>query len=156
VAASPLFTGRILEMDRPVRTPLSGRLTTAIVALLTLVGVTGIARSAWPAQTDTPYQITDGKVDKRTFNGFRRYNAVCNHCHGLDGAGGSFGRSLVDAPLPRAEFRDAVLAGRASGNFVMKGYADDPNVAPFVDDIYAYLRARSDGAIGRGRPAVAE
>jgi hypothetical protein len=54
------------------------------------------------------------------------------------------------------EFRDAVLAGRAKGNFVMKGFADDPNVAPFVDDIYAYLRARTDGVIGRGRPPQAD
>jgi hypothetical protein len=29
--------------------------------------------------------------------------------------------------------------------------AGDPNVAPF-DDIYAYLRARAHGALGRGRP----
>jgi hypothetical protein len=34
----------------------------------------------------------------------------------------------------------------------MKSYSDDPNVAPYIDDVYAYLRARSDGALGRGRP----
>jgi mono/diheme cytochrome c family protein len=81
---------------------------------------------------------------------------VCNHCHGLDGAGGSFGRSLVAAPMSLAEFRDAVLGGRTRGNFVMKGYAGDPNVEPFIDDIYAYLRARADGALGRGRPVAAD
>ena len=81
---------------------------------------------------------------------------MCNHCHGLDGAGGSFGRSLVEQPMALEEFRDAVLAGRTRGSFVMKGYAGDPNVAPFVDDIYAYLRARADGVLGRGRPAVAD
>jgi mono/diheme cytochrome c family protein len=47
------------------------------------------------------YQIVDGKVDKRTYNGFRRYNAVCNHCHGPDGVGGSFGPSLIEAPPDR-------------------------------------------------------
>ena len=31
------------------------------------------------------YRITDGKVDARTYNGYRRYHAVCNHCHGPDG-----------------------------------------------------------------------
>jgi hypothetical protein len=35
---------------------------------------------------------------------------------------------------------------------VMKGFAADPNIAPFVDDIYAYLQARADGALARGRP----
>ena len=38
------------------------------------------------AQEDTPrakfYRIIDGKVDARTYNGYRRYHAVCNHCHG--------------------------------------------------------------------------
>jgi hypothetical protein len=34
----------------------------------------------------------------------------------------------------------------------MKGFAADPNIAPFVDDIYAYLQARADGALARGRP----
>ena len=34
----------------------------------------------------------------------------------------------------------------------MKGFAGDPNVAPYIDDIYAYLQARADGALGRGRP----
>jgi hypothetical protein len=35
----------------------------------------------------------------------------------------------------------------------MQGFADDPNIAPYIDDIYAYLQARSDGVLGRGRPA---
>jgi hypothetical protein len=34
----------------------------------------------------------------------------------------------------------------------MKGFAGDPNVVDYIDDIYAYLRARGDGALGRGRP----
>jgi len=34
----------------------------------------------------------------------------------------------------------------------MKGFADDPNIAPYVDDIYAYLQARADGVLGPGRP----
>jgi hypothetical protein len=25
----------------------------------------------------------------------------------------------------------------------MKGFADDPNIAPYIDEIYAYLRARA-------------
>jgi hypothetical protein len=32
--------------------------------------------------SDKFYCIVDGKVDERTYNGFRRYNAGCNHCHG--------------------------------------------------------------------------
>ena len=31
------------------------------------------------------YRVVDGKVDARTFNGFRRYHGSCDHCHGPEG-----------------------------------------------------------------------
>jgi len=133
------------------------RIVTAFLGLTGLVALTSVALPDAPREEAAkPYQIVDGKVDKRTYNGFRRYNAVCNHYHGPDGVGGSFGPSVIEAPMTIEEFRTVVLMGRATGSSVMKGFAGDPNVAPFVDDIYAYLRARSDGAIGRGRPLQAD
>jgi mono/diheme cytochrome c family protein len=102
------------------------------------------------------YRVIESKVDARTFNGFRRYHAGCNHCHGQDGMGSTFGPSLVER-LPDVErFRRIVRDGATNGSSAMKGYADDPNVAPYVNDIYAYLQARADGALGRGRPNVLE
>lgn len=98
------------------------------------------------------YRIVDGKVDARTYNGFRRYHGSCNHCHGPDGMGSTFGPSLVENLSGLEEFRRVVLDGTSTGTSVMKGYAGDPNIAPYVDDIYAYLQARADGALGRGRP----
>ncbi len=38
----------------------------------------------------------------------------------------------------------------------MKGFASDPNFAPYIDDIHTSLQARADGALGRGRPERAE
>jgi mono/diheme cytochrome c family protein len=103
---------------------------------------------------DKFYRVVDGKVDARTYNGFRRYHAGCNHCHGPDGMGSTFGPSLLER-LPDIEaFRRTVRSGRSNGPSVMKGFADDPNIAPYVDDIYAYLQARADGVLGRGRPAM--
>ena len=113
-----------------------------------------LATAAGATEPEKPYRVVDGRVDSGTYNGFRRYNAVCNHCHGADGAGGSFGPSLIAAPTSLDDFRAAVLEGRGQGTFVMKGYAGDPNVEPYIGDIYAYLRARADGAIGRGRPSL--
>ncbi|RWP59506.1 c-type cytochrome [Mesorhizobium sp.] len=98
------------------------------------------------------YEAVGNKVDARTYNGFRRYHGSCNHCHGPDGMGSTFASALVDR-LPGIEvFRRNVRDGVRSGASVMKGFADDPNVAPYIDDIYAYLQARADGALGRGRP----
>jgi mono/diheme cytochrome c family protein len=96
----------------------------------------------------------NGTVDRSIFNGYRHYSASCNHCHGPDGIGSSFGPGLIEALNDAEAFRDAVLNGRSSGLSVMKGFASDPNVVSHIDDIYAYLRARADGLIGRGRPRL--
>ena len=134
------------------RTPLAvGMALVWLVVGQTSAALPGSAGS----ETPRPYQITDGRVDKGTYSGYRLYNAVCNHCHGPDGAGGSFAPSLIQAPMSIEVFRAIVLAGSGTGTSVMPGFADDPNVAPYVDAIFAYLRARADGAIGRGRPAPA-
>lgn len=101
------------------------------------------------------YRFVDGAIDARTYNGFRRYHAACNHCHGPDGMGSTVAPPLIDR-LPDLEaFRRSVREGVTSGTSVMQGFAGDPNIAPYVDDIYAYLQARADGALPRGRPMKA-
>jgi hypothetical protein len=59
---------------------------------------------------------------------------------------------LIERLLPIERFRDIVLNGVSEGSAAMKGFAGDPNVSPYLDDIYAYLQARTDGVLGRGRP----
>ena len=125
---------------------------------LVLAGL-ALAGSA-AAQTDAGggklYRIVDGKLDAGTYNGYRRFHAGCNHCHGQDGLGSTIGPSLVEN-LPELDaFRRTVRDGTGSGTKVMKGFASDPNVAPYIDDIYAYLQARHDGALDRGRPTRAD
>ena len=126
---------------------------------LVLAGSLAVAGSA-AAQGDAPggklYRIVDGKADAKTYNGYRRFHAGCNHCHGQDGLGSTFGPSLVDRLPDLDAFRRIVRDGTGRGTAVMKGFADDPNVAPYIDDIYAYLQARADGALDRGRPARAD
>jgi mono/diheme cytochrome c family protein len=121
------------------------------VVVLTVATGFGASSQDDPA-TGRFYEVVGGKVDARTYSGFRRYNGSCNHCHGPDGVGSTFASALVDR-LPGIEaFRGDVLGGVRSGPSVMQGFADDPNIAPYIDDIYAYLQARADGALGRGRP----
>jgi mono/diheme cytochrome c family protein len=131
------------------------RLVLSSIAVCSLAASVGVA-SQDETSVDKFYRVVNGKVDARTYNGFRRYHSVCNHCHGPDGMGSMFGPSLVEW-LPDAEtFRRTVRDGRSDGPSVMKGFADDPNIAPYIDDIYAYLQARADGVLGRGRPVRLE
>jgi methanol metabolism-related c-type cytochrome len=104
----------------------------------------------------------DGKVDFYSYIGFVRYSANCLQCHGPDGLGSTYAPSLVDS-LKNLNYNDvlATVAGgkkdvTASQQLVMPALGDNKNVMCFVDAIYIYLRGRSTGAIGRGRPAEHE
>jgi methanol metabolism-related c-type cytochrome len=102
--------------------------------------------------------LPDGTVDWYTFSGYLRYNSMCIVCHGPDGAGSSFAPALTDSlkTLSYGEFLSIVAQGRknvsASADYVMPAFGENKNVVCYLDNIFAYLRARSDGALGRGRP----
>ena len=115
--------------------------------------------SASATDTDKPYHIeADGTVDWPVYSGYRRYHSDCHVCHGPDGMGSSFAPALIDSlkTLSYDQFIDTVTNGKkdvsTSSDKVMPSFGLNPNVMCFIDDIYAYLKARSDGVIGRGRP----
>jgi len=89
---------------------------------------------------------------KLILNGFRRYHSVCNHCHGPDGLGSSFGPSLIDEPPDEDAFKRVVIEGVKGPSGVMKGFAENRDVMQHLDAIYAYIAARASGELGRGRP----
>jgi methanol metabolism-related c-type cytochrome len=100
------------------------------------------------------YVVKDGKVDKGTYNGYRRYSSACHVCHGPDGMGSTFAPALVDSlkNMDYWAFNDTVTNGRKNGASVMPSFGTDPNVMTHLEDIYRYLKARSDGKLERGRP----
>lgn len=113
------------------------------------------------AANDPTYKIDrDGRVDWYTYMGFVMYGANCLQCHGPDGLGSTYAPSLVDALKSMStEQVMAIIAGgmsnvSASQDLVMPRFADDKNVMCYIEPIYVYLRARSDGALGRGRPQL--
>jgi hypothetical protein len=54
----------------------------------------------------------------------------------------------------RESVLDEVLKERRGerGRVLMPVWLDDPGMKPHILDLYAYLKARSDGALGPGRP----
>lgn len=108
--------------------------------------------------TAKPYTITNGKVDLKTYNGWRRYTESCMRCHGPDGAGSSYAPNLVDSAkhMSQDDFNEIVVNGRTNVNAananVMPPFGTVEDVVTYLDDIWAYLRARADGVLGRGRP----
>ena len=105
-----------------------------------------------------PYTVENGKVDKKTFNGWRRYTESCLRCHGPDGAGSSYAPSLVDSVkhMTQDQFNEIVVNGRknvtTASESVMPPFGTVEDVMNYLDDIWAYLKARADGVVGRGRP----
>lgn len=114
------------------------------------------ADTAQPAKK--PYTVENGKVDKHTYNGWRRYTESCMRCHGPDGAGSSYAPDLVDSlkHMTQDQFNEIVVNGKtevsASSDKVMPAFGTVEDVMNYLDDIWAYLKARSDGVLGRGRP----
>jgi mono/diheme cytochrome c family protein len=130
---------------------------TCVVSALTLGAGLMLAAESNQA-TKKPYTIINGKVDKKTFNGWRRYTESCLRCHGPDGAGSSYAPSLVDSAkrMTQDEFNEIVVNGRTNVNAasenVMPPFGEVEDVVMYLDNIWAYLKARADGVLDRGRP----
>ncbi len=132
----------------------------AAAAGLLFLGAAVVLPSAAVVRADEekPYKIENGRVDRGTFNGYRRYGNSCLQCHGPDGAGSSYAPNLTESlkHLTREQFTETVINGRQNVSQtqqnVMPAFGQVEDVVLYLDDIYGYLKARSDGALGRGRP----
>ncbi len=100
----------------------------------------------------------DGTVDWYTYIGYQQYGANCLQCHGPDGLGSTYAPSLVDAlkSMSTSDVMGTIIGGKqdvsASQDLVMPAFGTNKNIMCYIDAIYIYLRARSDGALGRDRP----
>jgi mono/diheme cytochrome c family protein len=110
------------------------------------------------AASAKPYTVKDGKVDMNTYKGYLYYGDQCMRCHGPDGAGSSYAPALVQSlkVMSKEEVENTIINGRkhvdSSNDKVMPAFGTNEDVVENIDNIYAYLLARSDGALGRGHP----
>jgi mono/diheme cytochrome c family protein len=139
-----------------LRNAIAGSLLVAVGAIFG----TSLAIAAESGQSaQKPYTIENGKVDKKTYNGWRRYTESCMRCHGPDGSGSSYGPNLVKRVregMTQDQFNEVVVNGRtnvsAASESVMPPFGTVEDVMDYLDDVWAYLKARADGVLGRGRP----
>ena len=108
--------------------------------------------SATAFAQDKLYTVVDGtKVDPETMKGFRAWRqAACDRCHGAEQEG-MVGPSLVASlkTLSKDEFIKTVRDGRLEKG--MQSFGNSPVVMNNIDQLYAYLKGRSDGAITQAK-----
>ena len=97
------------------------------------------------------YRVVDGnKVDSNTLQGWRTWRALaCERCHGAQQEG-LVGPSLVDAfkTLDKKEFHRTVFGGRIDKG--MPDFSSSQMMQKNWENLYAYLKGRSDGQIKPG------
>jgi len=99
-----------------------------------------------------PYTVVDGyKVDHNTMEGFRAWRAAaCDRCHGANQEG-LVGPSLLESlkTLSKDDFVKTVRDGRLEKGMV--SFATSKTVMDNLDNLYAYLKGRSNGDITRAK-----
>ena len=98
------------------------------------------------------YNVVDGyKVDANTMNGFRAWRAAaCDRCHGANQEG-LLGPSLLESmkTLSKEDFVKTVRDGRLDKG--MMSFASSKTVMDNINNLYAYLKGRSNGDITRAK-----
>src|SRR3954447_8173015 len=118
--------------------PLDPRLLRGLAAAMVVGALAASLAPLRVAAADKPYTVKDGKVDKATYNGWRRYTESCLRCHGPDGAGSSYGPDLLHSlkAMSADDFKEVVVNGRknvtTSVQNVMPSFGE-------VEDVMLYL-----------------
>jgi mono/diheme cytochrome c family protein len=125
----------------------------ALLLAAVLAASHAFAQAPGPSKAqDKPYTVVDGyKVDSHTMDGFRAWRAAaCDRCHGASQQG-LVGPSLLEAfkTISRESFAKTMKEGRLEKG--MPSFSESPTVMQHTDDLYAYLKGRSNGDITRAK-----
>tara|TARA_B100000446_G_scaffold161534_1_gene161235 strand:- start:195652 stop:196071 length:420 start_codon:yes stop_codon:yes gene_type:complete len=107
---------------------------------------------------DKPYTVTNGnELDSASYAGFKLYRNFCARCHGTYGQG-MVGPNLAESlnVISKEEFFNTVEHGKTGTIGSMPAWASNPKVMKGRENIYNYLKARADGAIGEEKPKKAK
>lgn len=126
------------------------RLTVPISVVLMLVGA--------PVYGDQrPYTVTnETQVDGETFRGFQIFRNWCARCHGTYGQGLAAPNLAVSLnQMTKADFMRVIGENKITAHG-SPGWSANTQVMAHREQIYRYLKARADGAIGVLTPELAQ
>lgn len=107
---------------------------------------------------EKPYTVTNGnELDIESYNGFKLYRNWCARCHGTYGQGMA-GPNLAESlgVISKDEFFSTVENGKSGTIGSMPAWSSNPKVMEGREQLYRYLKARADGAIGEVKPKKAK
>ena len=118
------------------------------------IGIASMMLISVAAQADQPsgiYTVKDGnKVDDKTLQGWKTWRAMaCERCHGAEQEG-LVGPSLVNSlkTLSKDDFHTTITNGRPEKG--MPNFGGVPTVQKNWENLYNYLKGRSEGKIAPG------
>jgi mono/diheme cytochrome c family protein len=138
-------------MKLKLRTGLSA-LAVPLILALAHDPTMALAQTEASGSATVPYRVVDGnKVDAGTLAGWKTWRAMaCDRCHGPNQEG-LVGPSLLNSlkVLTKEEFVTTVTNGRPEKGMPNFGLIE--SVTKNIENLYAYLKGRSDGAIKPGK-----
>lgn len=100
-------------------------------------------------------QAEGNSVDKSTFNGWKLYKRQrCETCHGATAEGGAAFPNLLTALKNRTKDEFTTIVTEGKGN--MPAFKGNTAVVQGIDDLYTYLKGRSDGVVPAGELTEAQ
>jgi mono/diheme cytochrome c family protein len=92
------------------------------------------------------------RVDLATYIGWRVFQAQCATCHAADVRGSNFAPDLTlrMGGMSQRDFFAALDRGYFGSDSPMPPRGRDPNVAPYYDELWSFLRARLAGDLPAG------
>jgi cytochrome c len=125
-----------------------------VVGLAATVSTRAVAQEL----RDQYHQPPRDTVSQAVYDGWKQFNLNCARCHGEDVLGTTIAPHLIislkpDGPINTKElFMSTVCSGRPEKG--MPAWCSLGLGMDKIEQIYTYVKGRSDGKIHPGRPAV--
>lgn len=142
-----------------MRMPLTAAFRRIVLGAGLLLAAAAVTTRADAQELRDQYHVAPrDTVSQDVYDGWKQFNLNCARCHGEDVSGTTIAPHLIvslkpDGPINTKEiFVQTVCAGRPAKG--MPAWCTLGLDMDKINDIYQYVKGRSDAKISPGRPAV--